>query len=383
MKKKEILFTITAIFILMIITAYYVAFVKPKNINFDQPNIEIPEEDDNENIEEEPPIIEEPEEPTLDKEDDIYTESEFINKYKWLGYEEVEIPDKLPEFKEQEIKKIEINETKDDDEHEDTICNIIFHNNLLRTCVNIEVENNKAYFTFNSQKLEIPINNIKKVYISRYYFQSEDEFIIYFLTNEGDVYEMFQGEGENRSIQSFINEDIDNMEKLNQEIIERLKNSFEKIKKINNQIKYKDLFILDYYSTWWFFDYAGLGYDEEVYLLDKELKFTEDLYSYSQYHLIGYEIIIYLVDLNGNIILNGINTNIKFKFGIHDLIISDKNIIYKVRDVYDEDGPKMQEIGKLKLLYVNKNKKRIAILLDDGKTIELSFSYDGLQNIDF
>ena len=383
MKKKEILFTITAIFILMIIIAYYVGFVKPKNINFDQPNIEIPEEDDNENIEEEPPIIEEPEEPTLDKEDDIYTESEFINKYKWLGYEEVEIPDKLPEFKEQEIKKIEINETKDDDEHEDTICNIIFHNNLLRTCVNIEVENNKAYFTFNSQKLEIPINNIKKVYISRYYFQSEDEFIIYFLTNEGDVYEMFQGEGENRSIQSFINEDIDNMEKLNQEIIERLKNSFEKIKKINNQIKYKDLFILDYYSTWWFFDYAGLGYDEEVYLLDKELKFTEDLYSYSQYHLIGYEIIIYLVDLNGNIILNGINTNIKFKFGIHDLIISDKNIIYKVRDVYDEDGPKMQEIGKLKLLYVNKNKKRIAILLDDGKTIELSFSYDGLQNIDF
>lgn len=126
-----------------------------------------------------------------------------------------------------------------------------------------------------------------------------------------------------------------------------------------------------------------MGYDEEVYLLDKELKFTEDLYSYSQYHLIGYEIIIYLVDLNGNIILNGINTNIKFKFGIHDLIISDKNIIYKVRDVYDEDGPKMQEIGKLKLLYVNKNKKRIAILLDDGKTIELSFSYDGLQNIDF
>lgn len=371
MKKKEILFIITAIFILMIITAYYVAFVKPKNINFDQPNIEISEEDDNENIEEKPPIIEEPEEPTQDEEDDIYTESEFINKYKWLGYKEVEIPSEMPEFKQQEVKKIEIDETKEDHySDDDTICNMIFHNNLLRTCVNIEVENNKAYFIFNDQKLKIPINDIKKVYISRYYFQSEDEFIIYFLTNAGDVYELYQGEGEKRSIQSFINEDIDNMEKLNQEIIERLKNSFDKIKKINNQIKYKELFILEYYSyfsIWGFINYVGIDYNNEIYLLDNEMKLTEDLYAYSQYCLLGYQYIIYLVDLNGNIILNGNNTNIKYKFSINGLIISDKNIIY---EIIDGDEIKLNEIGKLKLLYANKKEEKIAVLLDNGKILE-------------
>lgn len=384
MKKKEILFTITAIFILIITTAYYVAFVKPKNINFDQSNIEISEEDDNENIEEEPPIIEEPEEPTLDNEDDIYTESEFINKYKWLGYKEVEITDKLPEFKERErkINKIEINETKNDSEYADKICNIKFYSNLEETCVNIEVINNKSYFIFNNQKLEIPIDNIKKVYISRYYSQSPDEFIIYFLTIEGDVYEMFQGVGDSRIFKVSIDKNFNNIEQLNKEISERLNDSIKNIKKVNTKIKYKELFILEY-DLCFNYKYVGLGYDGETYSLQDELKIIKNQYTFSQYYGCFYGEMEYRVTMDGDIIVNDVNTNVKFKFSIHGLIFSDKNTIYNIEYNFEKSMYELQEIGKLKLLYVNKNKKRIAILLDDGKTIEYSFSYDGLQNIDF
>ena len=384
MKKKKILFTITAIFILMIITAYYVAFIKPKNINFEQPNIEIPEEDNNENIEEEPPIIEEPEEPTLDKEDDIYTELEFINKYKWLGYKEVEIPSEMPEFKQQEIKtnKIEINETKNDSEYTDKICNIKFYSNLEETCVNIEVIDNKAYFIFNNNKIEISIDNIKKVYISRYYSQSPDEFIIYFLTIEGDVYEMFQGEGDRRIFKVSINKNFNNIEQLNKEISERLNDSIKDIRRINNKIKYKELFILEY-DLCFNYKYVGLGYDGVTYLLENELKITKNQYTFSQYYGCDDGGMDYQVTMDGDIIVNDVNTNVKFKFRIHDLIFSDKNTIYNIEYNFEKSMYELQEIGKLKLLYVNSNKKKIAILLDDGKTIELSFSYDGLQNIEF
>lgn len=384
MKKKEILFIIMAIFILMIITAYYVAFIKPKNINFEQPNIEIPEEDNNENIEEEPPIIEEPEEPTLDKEDDIYTESEFINKYKWLGYKEVEIPSEMPEFKQQEIKtnKIEINETKNDSEYTDKICNIKFYSNLEETCVNIEVIDNKAYFIFNNNKIEISIDNIKKVYISRYYSQSPDEFIIYFLTIEGDVYEMFQGEGDRRIFKVSINKNFNNIEQLNKEISERLNDSIKDIRRINNKIKYKELFILEY-DLCFNYKYVGLGYDGVTYLLENELKITKNQYTFSQYYGCDDGGMDYQVTMDGDIIVNDVNTNVKFKFRIHDLIFSDKNTIYNIEYNFEKSMYELQEIGKLKLLYVNSNKKKIAILLDDGKTIEYSFSYEGLENIEF
>ena len=378
MKKKEILFTITAIFILMIITAYYVAFIKPKNINFEQPNIEIPEEDNNENIEEEPPIIEEP---VIDEDTSI--ETSFINKYKWLGYKEVEIPNEMPEFEKQDNKmdKVEINETKNDNGYDDKICNIAFYSNLGTICVNVEVIDNKTYFLFNDNKIEIPIDNVKNVYISRYEFQSVDEFRIYFLTKDGDIYEAYQDEAD-RIFDIFIRENITDNSQLNKVIIERLNNSFKNIKKINNKIKYKEIFILKEHICG-SHKYAGLGYDGETYLLQEELKFVESSYTYSQYSSCNYDEVEYQVTIDGDIIIDETNTNVKYKFRLGKFIFSDKNIIYNVEYNREKLAYELKEIGKLKLLYVNKKEEKIAILLDDGKTIEYSFSYEGLQNIDF
>ena len=359
MKKKEILFTITAIFILMIITAYYVAFIKPKNINFEQPNIEIPKEDNDENIEGEPPIIEE----------DTSIETSFINKYKWLGYKEVEIPSEMPELERIEPNVKEITETKDDEEYDDKICNIAFYSNLETTCVNVEVINNKSYFIFNDNKIEIPIDNIKKVYISRYEFQSVDEFRIYFLTKDGDIYEAYQDEGDRRRIfKIFINENISNIEQLNKEISERLEDSIKNIKKVNNKIKYKELFVLEYFDAWRIYDYAGTTFSGDTYLLYKEIKFDKELYTSSQYISYGFLDVIWYVNLDGNVIIYPFNdTNIKFKFGIGNLIFSDKNIAYEITD---NDETKVKELGELKLLYLNKKKDKIAILLEDGKVLE-------------
>ena len=364
----------------MIITAYYVAFIKPKNINFEQPNIEIPEEDNNENIDEEPSIIEEPEQ---DKEDDIYTESEFINKYKWLGYEEVEIPSEMPEF-EEILKIIEMDKANNHFPSVDKeLCNLEFYGNepYGRTCVNIEVVNNKAYFVFNNIKLEIPIDNVKNVYISRYEFQSVDEFRIYFLTKDGDIYEAYQDEAD-RIFDIFIRENITDNSQLNKVIIERLNNSFKNIKKINNKIKYKEIFILKEHICG-SHKYAGLGYDGETYLLQEELKFVESSYTYSQYSSCNYDEVEYQVTIDGDIIIDETNTNVKYKFRLGKFIFSDKNIIYNVEYNREKLPYELKEIGKLKLLYVNKKEEKIAILLDDGKTIEHSFSYGGLQNIEF
>lgn len=379
MKKKEILFTITAIFILMIITAYYVAFIKPKNINFEQPNIEIPEEDNNENIEEEPPIIEEP---VIDEDTSI--ETSFINKYKWLGYEEVEIPNEMPEFK--EILKIrEMDKTNNHfPSIEKELCNLEFYGNepYERTCVNIEVVNNKAYFVFNNIKLEIPIDNIKEAYISREGYQSTTEFALYLLTKDGDVYGIVKDEGDYFFEYQFYDMEIENIEQLNQIITKQLNKIINNVKKINNNVKYKQLIILDY-GFWSYYGRAGISYDGKMYILDTEAEFNKSDFPYSQYQLLGYDIIYYLVNLNGDIILNDINTNIKFKFGINYLIFSDKDLVYIAEYNYDKEESKIKELGKLKLLYVNKKEEKIAILLDDGKTIEYSFSYEGLQNIDF
>ena len=381
MKKKEILFTITAIFILMIITAYYVAFIKPKNINFEQPNIEIPEEDNNENIDKEPSIIEEPEQ---DKEDNIYTESEFINKYKWLGYEEVEIPSEMPEF-EEILKIIEMDKTNNHFPSVDKeLCNLEFYGNepYGRTCVNIEVVNNKAYFVFNNIKLEIPIDNIKEAYISREGYQSTTEFALYLLTTDGEVYGIVKDEGDYFFEYQFYDMEIENIEQLNQIITKQLNKIINNVKKINNNVKYKQLIILDY-GFWPYYGRAGISYDGKMYILDTEAEFNKSDFPYSQYQLLGYDIIYYLVNLNGDIILNDINTNIKFKFGINYLIFSDKDLVYIAEYDYNKEESKIKELGKLKLLYINTKEEKIAILLDDGKTIEHSFSYGGLQNIEF
>ena len=330
MKKKELIVTLIIAFILIIAMCY--TFLNPINNNLEQPNIDI-EESENESIEE------------IQEDETIHSESEFNNKYKLSGYRKVDIPNAIPEF-EWGVKINEMTEIKDDVNY-----NLEFHyikdDGVSDMYVGVEIINNKAYFVFNEEKLEIPISNIKKVYILWDNSQSKDNFVLYFLTNNGEMYTFKESSSDYILDYTLYAEYIKTEEQLNQKIKEQLNNLIQNIIKINNKIKYEKLMIIDYGETF-NFDCAGLGYDDKVYLLDEEKEFTKNDFPYSQFsfHKDNNEL-VYLVDLDGNVIINPfINTNIKFKFGINGLIIGENDIIYKV--VYDEKY-KLQEIGKLKL----------------------------------
>ena len=366
MKKKELIVTLIIAFILIIAMCY--TFLNPINNNLEQPNIDI-EESENESIEE------------IQEDETIYSESEFNNKYKLSGYRKVDIPNAIPEF-EWGVKINEMTEMKDDADY-----NLEFHYlkdaGVEDVYVGAEIINNKVYFVFNDTKLEIPINNIKKVYILWDEVYSE-KYILYFLTTDGELYEFGKQNSFDILNYNLYDKSIKTEEQLNDSIIEQLNILIENIEKVNNKIKYDKLLILDYGETF-NFDYAGLGYDDKFYLLDDEKEFTKNDFPYSQFSFHKDNIynieLIYLVDLDGNVIINPfVNINIKFKFGISNLIIDENDIIYKV--VYDEKY-KLQEIGKLKLLYVNNKEKKLAILLEDGKVMTGSYNENNLQNIEF
>ena len=361
MKKKEMIIAITAGVILIMAMCY--TFLNPINNNLEQPNIDI-EESENESVEE------------IQEDETIYSESEFNNKYKLSGYRKVDIPNAIPEF-EWGVKINEMTEMKDDADY-----NLEFHYlkdaGVEDVYVGAEIINNKVYFVFNDTKLEIPINNIKKVYILWDEVYSE-KYILYFLTTDGELYEFGKQNSFDILNYNLYDKSIKTEEQLNDSIIEQLNKIIENITKINNKIKYEKLLILDYGNPF-SRDYVGLSYDNKMYLLDTEKEITKDDFPYSQFSLYEEEL-VYLVDLDGNVIINPfVNTNIKFKFGINELIIDENNIIYKV--VYDGEY-KLQEIGKLKLLYVNIKEKKLAILLEDGKVMTGSYNENSLQNIEF
>lgn len=364
MKKKELIVTLIIALILIIAMCY--TFLNSINNNLEQPNIDI-EESENEIIEE------------IQEDETIYSESEFNNKYKLSGYRKVDIPNAIPEF-EWGVKINEMTEMKNNTDY-----NLEFH--YLKDAgvedfyVGAEIINNKAYFVFNEEKLEIPISNIKKVYILWDNPQSKNNFVLYFLTNDGEMYIFKESSSDYILDYTLYDEIIKTEEELNKKIKEQLNNLIQNIIKINNKIKYEKLMIIDYGETF-NFNCAGLGYDDKIYLLNSEREFTKNDFPYSQFsfHKDNNEL-VYLVDLDGNVIINPfINTNIKFKFGISNLIIDENDIIYKV--VYDEKY-KLQEIGKLKLLYVNNKEKKLAILLDNGKIMTGSYTDNNLQNIEF
>lgn len=363
MKKKELIVTLIIAFILIIAMCY--TFLNPVNNNFEQPNTENPKEEDL-NIEE-------------IKEEDatIYSETEFNNKYKLSGYRKVDIPNKMPEFK-WGVEVNEMSEMKDDINY-----NLEFHYlkdyGVKDVYVGAEIVDNKAYFIFNNEKLEIPVYNMKKIYILWNDFQSKDNYILYFLTNDGEMYIFKESSSAYILDYNLYDEEIKNEEQLNKKVKEQLNNLIENITKVNNKIKYEKLIIIDYGETF-NFDCAGLGYDNKMYLLDTGKEITKNDFPYSQFSFHkGNNELIYLVDLDGNVIINPfINTNVEFKFSINDLIFSENNSIYKV--IYDNEY-KLQEIGKLKLLYVNKKEQKVAILLEDGKV--MTGSYNDLQNIEF
>ena len=141
------------------------------------------------------------------------------------------------------VKINEMPEMKDDIDY-----NLEFHYSKKYETIDIyvaaEIVDNKAYFVFNQEKLEIPINNIKKIY-----FLCDDysnKFVFYFLTVKGEMYKFEENNSSPILDYTFYENKIKNKEELNKKIIEQLNKIIENITKINNKIKYEKLLILDY-----------------------------------------------------------------------------------------------------------------------------------------
>ncbi len=376
MKRKIIIITIFALIITLIIT-FYLTFIK-SNIFFKSNNTtensnndtNIDDSNDNSNDEN-------------NNEFEILSETDFIDKYSKLGYKNLEIPT-VPKF-EQGIKIYNLN---------DEIINInkdyefVFYGYSdeyeysFEAKINIKIKNNKAYFVYSNQELEIPINNVTKAYVS-YVTCNDEVFDIFFLTSSGDVYNLNWTE-----IYEKFNYQIEakNENEFNKLVTQQLKLMTSGIKKLNKNINYKNLIYISYqeFSTCGLPGvFAGNSFDNNIYVLDTEIKFDNNYYPWTEYSSPDSNQ-TYRVNLNGDIIntINNENTNIKFKFSIYELLIDENNYIYKFTEDFDEIKEesiyKLEKQGKLKLLYANKNEKKVALLLDDNKVIEYVYKYDYL-----
>ena len=375
--KRKIIFSITLVLIITSIITFYLTFIK-SNIFFKSNNTtensnndtNIDDSNDNSNDEN-------------NNEFEILSETDFIDKYSKLGYKNLEIPT-VPKF-EQGIKIYNL---------DDEIINInkdyefVFYGYSdeyeysFEAKINIKIKNNKAYFVYSNQELEIPINNVTKAYVS-YVTCNDESFDIFFLTSSGDVYSLDWTE-----IYEKFNYQIEakNENEFNKLVTQQLKLMISGIKKLNKNINYKNLIYISYqeFSTCGLpGEFAGNSFDNNIYILDTEIKFDNNYYPWTKYSSPDSNQ-TYRVNLNGDIIntINNENTNIKFKFSIYELLIDENNYVYKFIEDFDEIKAeaicKLEKQGKLKLLYANKSEKKVALLLDNNKVVEYNYEYDYL-----